>query len=309
MKRKFLRALAVFAVLVFGTMCYIPETDKSIVVSAQTAGIPQGLGYSVLSTGKIRLIWDRTDNADGYVVYKLNKKSGKWVRLKSVKNNYLTISGIKTGVKYYYKVASLTLKDKTYYRGQFSDYVEVSLTVSKNTAQDLSSQKEFLATYYKTGIAPGYEKTGVTTKAFIAPADIKGGEIMLVNVYYDDDNVMTYIYGIQNGKIAGTSCIAESSDKSSNQAYFVRDEINGEYYIYTSNNFSSSYEFKINRVENGQMYSIYNVNMIGNMVCYINDEVADYGHYLGIQNRYIPCTEKNASSSESDESYEIYYFD
>lgn len=305
--KKFLRFLSVLTILVLGTACYIPNNYESVSVSAvQASDAPAGFGYSVLSQGKIRLTWDRVDNSDGYVVYRLNKKSGKWVRLKSVKNNYLTISGIKTGVKYYYKVASLTLKDKKYYRGSFSAYLEVNLSVSENKAKDLTSQKELLASYYKTGIAPMYDKMGVDTKAFIAPADIKGGEIMLVNIYYDNDNITTYIYGIQNGQIAGGTIIADSSDKASSSGYFVRDETNGEYYIYTANNFSNSYEFKINRVENGKMYSIYNVNMIGNALCYINDEVADYGHYLGIQNRYVSCTEKNASLSESDE---IYYFD
>lgn len=67
------------------------------------------------------LTWSKAKNADGYRVYKLNKKTGEYARVKTVKNNRIKIKAAKKTV---FAVRAYTKGVNTYY-GAFSSPVTV----------------------------------------------------------------------------------------------------------------------------------------------------------------------------------------
>lgn len=306
---KKLSAVIISAAVMTGVFSFIPaagiiNTPAAVVSYAVSA--PNGLDYSVVSTDRIKLKWNKVTGADGYVVYGMNISTGKWERITRIKNNYLTIKNIRSDTKYYYKVAAVVKKKNgKYYRGGFSDYIEVNIGKKIYTGPNKAAQNEYLASYYKNNLSASKRNDPkIRSKAYIAPADMSGGEVMLVNYYYDNDDVQTFLYGIMDGKATQGVLIADSNEKNSSEAYFVKDEKSGEFYIFSSNSYSNSYEFRISRVVDGMMYTVCSANTIGDTICYVNGEVTDYGVYQGIVSRYIPFTDEDF---DTDDSGEVYY--
>ena len=81
--------------------------------SSEKLAAPTGFKTSKSRT-KIALSWDKVNGADGYRVYLYNEKTGKYEKYKNVKNAKCTISGLKKGTKYKFKVAALVKKDGKY---------------------------------------------------------------------------------------------------------------------------------------------------------------------------------------------------
>ncbi len=306
---KKLSAVILSAAVMTGAFSLIPAAgivNTPAAVVSYAVSVPNGLDYSVVSNDCIRLKWNKVKDADGYVVYEMNKSTGKWERITRIKNNYLTIKNIRSDTKYYYKVAAvIKKKDGKYYRGGFSDYIEVNIGKKINVGPNKAAQNEYLASYYKNNLSASKRNDPkIKSKAYIAPADVNGGEVMLVNYYYENNDVQTFLYGISEGKATPGVLIADSNEKNSSEAYFVKDEKSGEFYIFSSNSYSNSYEFRISRVIDGMMYTVCSANTIGDTLCYVNGEVTDYGIYLDIISTYTPFTDEDF---EVDDSGEVYY--
>ena len=75
----------------------------------------------------VTLTWDKADGADMYRVYKYNDKTGKYEKYKDVKSAKCTVSGLKAGTKYKFKVVSYSKnKDGKYVKGESSKAVSVT---------------------------------------------------------------------------------------------------------------------------------------------------------------------------------------
>lgn len=260
---------------------------------------PTGLSYSAAGEGKIKLSWNTVSGADGYVVYRYDQSSKKWVKLKAITKNYLNISGIKSGRSYYYKVAALDKRNGVYYRGTFTKYIKVLYNyneepVSESGSITTSQQQNFLSEYYKANLSASGSNpmNAEKTQAFIANAQVGGGQIMLVDYYFRNDLKLTYGYCISKGKIVqvGNYPIANSASKDNTTAFFVKEKSTNSYYIWVENNYGNSYECTISKASSSGLSVVYKLSSIYNALFYLNDMQTDYGSYNKLVETMEKCT-------------------
>lgn len=82
------------------------------------------------SKSKIKLTWGEVSGADAYSVYIYDANTKKYKKYKSVKNEKCTISGLKAGTTYKFKVVSLKKVDGKYKKA--SDYSKVIKVKTKS---------------------------------------------------------------------------------------------------------------------------------------------------------------------------------
>ena len=72
---------------------------------------PENVSVRLKSATSLRIKWNKADKADGYIIYKYNKKAKKYVRVHTAKKNQRSWvdKNLKTGKIYRYKVASYKL--------------------------------------------------------------------------------------------------------------------------------------------------------------------------------------------------------
>ncbi|MGN1416508.1 MAG: hypothetical protein ACI4XF_06675 [Oscillospiraceae bacterium] len=301
--KKFLIAPVTAAVMISAmTAPAVYDCSVSYVTTAEAAvklTAPTGLTYDVISEGKIRLSWNKVSGAEGYVVYRFNSSTGEWVRLKSTFNNYLNISGIKSGYSYYYKVAALDEQKGSYYRGSFTKYIKVRCSFGNASAfvsggLSTDEQQRLLSDYYKTNLAASGKNpmNAEKTQAFIANAQVNGGQIMLVDCYFKNESKLTYGYCIANGKVSqvGYMPIADSTQKNNSNAYFVKEDSTGDYYIWVENNYGNTYECTINKAMSSGLVARYKLSSLYDAIFYLNDEQIDYGSYSKIADTMQRCS-------------------
>lgn len=69
----------------------------------------------------IQIDWDAVDDADYYQIYRLDTIKNKWIPFKTSETNRYTVTGVKTGIKYSYRViANKVLEDGTIVAGKSS---------------------------------------------------------------------------------------------------------------------------------------------------------------------------------------------
>ena len=96
--------------------------------SSGSAAAPSNIKASK-TNNSVTLSWDKADGADMYRVYKYNDKTGKYEKYKDVTSAKCTVSGLKAGTKYKFKVVSYSKnKDGKYVKGESSKAVSVTTT-------------------------------------------------------------------------------------------------------------------------------------------------------------------------------------
>ncbi|MCH5192680.1 MAG: fibronectin type III domain-containing protein [Oscillospiraceae bacterium] len=95
-------------------------------VSKKKLPAPDGL-KSTPGTDSVVLEWDAVNGASGYRVYMYDAASGKYEVYKSVKSTKCTVTGLKAGEKYKFKVAALRGANGRYTAGTASGELSVSL--------------------------------------------------------------------------------------------------------------------------------------------------------------------------------------
>ena len=63
-----------------------------------------GLNAYALNYKTIQLEWNAVEDATYYQIYRLNTQTNKWIKFKTVDTNSYRVNGVKTGVKYSYRV-------------------------------------------------------------------------------------------------------------------------------------------------------------------------------------------------------------
>lgn len=89
------------------------SSSSSSSSSSSKLAAPTGFKVSKSQT-KITLSWEAVKGADAYKVYMYNEKTGKYESYKNVSSAKCTVSGLKKGTKYKFKVAALVKKDGKY---------------------------------------------------------------------------------------------------------------------------------------------------------------------------------------------------
>lgn len=104
------------------------------------------------TNNSITLSWDKADGADMYRVYKYNDKTGKYEKYKDVKSAKCTVSGLKAGTKYKFKVVSYAKNaNGKYVKGKSSKTVSVTTKpVEAETANNIvgNDTAGYIKAYY-----------------------------------------------------------------------------------------------------------------------------------------------------------------
>ena len=80
-----------------------------------------GLNAYALDYKTIQLEWNVVEDATYYQIYRLNTQTGKWIKFKTSETNSYRVDGVKTGVKYSYRViANKVLADGRVVTGKSS---------------------------------------------------------------------------------------------------------------------------------------------------------------------------------------------
>ena len=135
---------------------------SEIVVRIGKLEQPKVTGSNAAASGKVKLTWDKVDNAEKYEVYRATSKSGKYTLMKTTTGTSYTNTSATVGKTYYYKVRAVAGTIK-------SDYSEI-VTRTCDLAQPevkitLSSKGNPKLTWDKVDGAVKYEVYRATSKS------------------------------------------------------------------------------------------------------------------------------------------------
>ena len=82
--------------------------SKNAMAKSKPVMPPENVSVWMKSATSLKIKWNKSENADGYIIYKYNKKAKKYVRVHTAKKNQRSWvdKNLKTGKIYQYKVAS-----------------------------------------------------------------------------------------------------------------------------------------------------------------------------------------------------------
>lgn len=103
-------------------------TESDIVQGVPSVVAPTIKAVKVTAVTKATISWKKVSGASGYIVYKATTKNGKYKKvatIKSKKKTSYTVSGLKNGKKYYFKVQAYRTINGKKYKGVMSDASKV----------------------------------------------------------------------------------------------------------------------------------------------------------------------------------------
>ena len=146
------------------------DDSNEAILNAEIIFIPEpGLGVpalsadNVLSSGKIKLSWNKVDGAEKYEVYRATSKNGTYKKLATMTKTNYTNTSVEPGVTYYYKVRAIAGDAK----GDFSAIVSRTCNVAQVkglTASNVASSGKIKLTWNKVDGATHYEVWRATSK-------------------------------------------------------------------------------------------------------------------------------------------------
>lgn len=310
--KKTLSVIAAAAVMLSAAAALPADSfaGENIAVTASAVSklrAPDGFTYSAAGSGKIALAWNTVKGADAYVIYKFDSSTGKWKKLASTKKNMITVSNIKKGREYYYKVAALDKINGKYYRGYFTDFIKVEYNytapsaASDSAAVATDAQQEMLVNYYTKLLAAGTDgakSLGVkSSSALLANAQQLGGQVMLVRYVMDDDTVVTYGYCITNGSVTQITAAPLASSDNKNgptDIYFVKEKGTNSYYLFEENNSRKNYStYRIGKADVWGFIQRYEITVYGGAIYYLDGENTDVGTARDIIDSFDKCSQND----------------
>jgi len=111
-------------------------------------------------TNKVKLSWDKISDADGYIIYRSNKKNGKYTKIKTVgrTNKNCIDSSIKAGNTYYYKIQAYKDVAGERYLSQYSVMAEAKAKPASIEIKNIKAgAKSATLTWKKQSGSTGYE--------------------------------------------------------------------------------------------------------------------------------------------------------
>lgn len=154
------------------------------------------------STTEIDISWDKVTRASGYRVYRLNKDTGKYQHIATVKGNKTfdyTDTGLKSATEYSYKVRAYVTYDGTNYYGSYCDVVSAVTKPAKVKGLSLTTKSSSVTvSWNKLSGVTGYRVYRLNTKTgkYEKIATVKGAS----TVSYRDTSVKkgtTYTYKVR----------------------------------------------------------------------------------------------------------------
>ncbi len=213
-----------------------------------------GLKATQYSANAIKLSWSKVSGATGYKVQIY--KSSKWSDYKSVTTNSLTVSSLKDGTKYKFRVLAYRKASGTTYKGEYCSAVSCTckLPAPKTVKIDSSTYDTVTikwtavenATAYQVYMHNGSTKkwskvaTGLTTRSYKATKLTAGIKYTFKVIAYQKISGKTY-FAADSMKVAITPAVAKTgsvktASLASNAVTVSWGKVTGAtaYQVYTS---------------------------------------------------------------------------
>lgn len=161
-----------------------------------------GLSVEAASQASVDLSWNKVARAAGYQIYRLNTKTGKYEKIKSMKGNKTfayTDTGLKSGTEYTYKVRAYLSYGGAYYYGACSTVTSGITKPAKVSGLALTAKSSSITLdWQKQSGATGYQiyRLNSNTGKYEKIATVRGAS----NVTYKDTNLKkgtTYTYKVR----------------------------------------------------------------------------------------------------------------
>ena len=234
-----------------------------------------GLNAYAVDYKTIQIDWDAVEGAANYQIYRLNTQTNKWIKFKTSETNSFTVNGVKTGVKYSYRVlANKVLEDGTVVAGKSSStnsatallQGEPELEIADNglTKFDLSWTKVDGATrylIYRKSSTAGWKKVltlGGDVTTYTTSSLVPDSYSFMVKAARYDSKDRTQTNG--SNEVEGISVFSQPSVKvaaaSATSAKISWDAVEGcKYYeVYRATSKDGTYT-KVRTLENETSYT------------------------------------------------------
>ncbi len=201
-----------------GETVFMSDFSKSI-VAATLPSAPGGLSQSAVSTDRYTLTWNKVSGASGYIVYKYDTTSEKFIKLEETTEPKTEILALSPAQKDKYKVLAFVNVSAGRLSGGYSPEFSAvtapgavktpTLSAVKETGYTLSWSKVHGAsgyTVYKFSSSTGkFEKIGSTTKTSYTVTGLKTGSRSIYKVgAYTSLNGQSF-HGSSSGEISAST--------------------------------------------------------------------------------------------------------
>lgn len=142
-----------------GVYSFIMPEKTAAITSVFELSVPSAvtLKASNHSTSSIKLTYNKSKDAKGYVVYRKEKSAGKWIKIKVTSSTSYTDKGRKTGVLYQYKVKPYNKAGSKVIYGKESKILTTATAPKKLTIYAVQSGKGKVKVSWKKGtLADGF---------------------------------------------------------------------------------------------------------------------------------------------------------
>ncbi len=198
MKKKIIIKTAAFvsAVLLSAGVVSLPVCqDTGFAITAEAASsklaAPSYAFCSKKSSDSAELMWGSVSGADAYRVYKYNASSKKYESYKTVKGTSCTVTGLKPGKSYSFKVAALKKSNGKYVAGTKSETVKVktlkafkagdtvscslfSITLPAGADYVVEKEKNSISVYDREAKESNWGGFAFNVTAYAKPSDYSG---------------------------------------------------------------------------------------------------------------------------------------
>ena len=149
--------------------------------------VPKGFVTEAVSASSIRVGWDKSSDADGYIVYKYDTAAKKAVRVGKTANSVLSVKGLKSGTGYTLYVRSYKKVGSGYVYSGYSKLtattnpakVSFSLTAGSNKAtvkwRKVTGASGYIV-YYKTSAGGSWVRLTKTTGTSFTKTGLRSGK-------------------------------------------------------------------------------------------------------------------------------------
>ena len=153
-------------VTITGKGNYTGTITNSFTILPSQVKSPKQVTASTYTT-KMKLTWGKCTGVTGYEIYRSTSKNGTYKKVKTITSNTnsSTITGLKAGTKYYYKVRAYKTVDGQKIYGTFSTVLQtVTKPKAPTSIKVLPATKKATVTWTKATGAVGYEVYMATSK-------------------------------------------------------------------------------------------------------------------------------------------------
>ena len=112
---------------------------------------------SALTSGSVKLTWQKVTGANGYLIYRYNSKNNKWIRISKLSSSSKLVSGLKEGTKYVFAIKAYSAtKNRTVFSKSLSKAVTVTPLKSINAFKANARWHRIVLTWDKNASAQTY---------------------------------------------------------------------------------------------------------------------------------------------------------